>query len=444
MSSGGRIFIVVLVVAFMTTGFYYLAVTGGDESEGSKSLVIEPERAEQDETPVSAPTIALEGAPVEAASPPAVAETTPVLASSSVAFRVAVPASNPVGVDLAELRQKLREQGPEVFRSGIAAWFPIYDASVFAEAGMTSRALGADPAGYFEERYGLVVERHETGLQMLLYTLPSKALVPSTSRSLDLVGIDEQTGDAWTSLELTFDEPTNRLIRGLAARNATRPCAILVEDTVVSVSGLDEASGTMRISGFIDEAQAGEIREAILGDSMLVVKANVLNIEPERPIKGAGDDTLVLTTTTTVPSKPEAPAPTSAPEVTRPIEPVASNTAMTRYTVKEGDTLTSISDAFYGNETSWILIAEANPAINPNRLSIGQVLMLPPKNTRPAPVKIGSGTHIVRSGESLSSISEAHYGEARHWELIYEANRAKIGSDPGDLKVDMVLVIPTR
>jgi LysM repeat protein len=52
-------------------------------------------------------------------------------------------------------------------------------------------------------------------------------------------------------------------------------------------------------------------------------------------------------------------------------------------------------------------------------------------------------TYTVRSGDSLSKISERYYGTSADWRWIYEANRSKI-SDPNDIYVGERLTIPAH
>lgn len=53
-------------------------------------------------------------------------------------------------------------------------------------------------------------------------------------------------------------------------------------------------------------------------------------------------------------------------------------------------------------------------------------------------------TYTVQAGDSLSAIAQRFYGDDSEaaWRKIYAANQAVIGSDPTQLKVGMVLVIP--
>lgn len=56
---------------------------------------------------------------------------------------------------------------------------------------------------------------------------------------------------------------------------------------------------------------------------------------------------------------------------------------------------------------------------------------------QPPPVR----THLVREGETLSDISERYYGTPNQWERIYKANRSVI-KDPDHIYPGMKLVIP--
>lgn len=52
--------------------------------------------------------------------------------------------------------------------------------------------------------------------------------------------------------------------------------------------------------------------------------------------------------------------------------------------------------------------------------------------------------YTVADGDTLSTISEKFYGSQKHWEAIYDANKSTIGSDPGRLKKGMKLRIPAK
>jgi nucleoid-associated protein YgaU len=51
-------------------------------------------------------------------------------------------------------------------------------------------------------------------------------------------------------------------------------------------------------------------------------------------------------------------------------------------------------------------------------------------------------THRVDATETLATIAERYYGNQSLWRLIYEANRTAIGDDPNAIPVGAALVIP--
>ena len=59
----------------------------------------------------------------------------------------------------------------------------------------------------------------------------------------------------------------------------------------------------------------------------------------------------------------------------------SSSTATKIYEVKSGDSLSKIAKAEYGNANEWKRIFEANQDIlkDPNKIFTGQKLMIPPK-----------------------------------------------------------------
>lgn len=134
----------------------------------------------------------------------------------------------------------------------------------------------------------------------------------------------------------------------------------------------------------------------------------------------------------------EEPQPQPEPEP----KPTPEPARYTSYTVKEGDTMSSIAQEWFGDAGKWELIAKANPLVDPAKLKIGQVLRLPPRDTERDEIDATAVVYTVRSGDTLSKIALAYYGEERHWQLIYDANKPTIGTDPNNLKVGMKLTIP--
>ena len=133
--------------------------------------------------------------------------------------------------------------------------------------------------------------------------------------------------------------------------------------------------------------------------------------------------------------------------------PPSSPGVLRLYTIESGDSLSSIALAVYGSGTRWVDIAQANPLIDPNRLKVGQEIKLP--DLENARYRRGTAaaddaddlprrgaSYTVQSGDTLSSVAKQFYNSASKWELIYQANRAAIGDDPGNVRVGMELLIP--
>jgi nucleoid-associated protein YgaU len=154
----------------------------------------------------------------------------------------------------------------------------------------------------------------------------------------------------------------------------------------------------------------------------------------------------VTTVTTDVPTVSSVPLATTAVAATP--QPLANRSSRpATYTVKAGDTLTSIAGALYGQQRSWVDIAQANPLVDPRQLQIGQVLRLPGSTgvVRQNPTQIQSTNTViytVRPRDTLYSIARKHYNDSTLWRAIFNANRAAIGNNPNNVPAGMRLVIP--
>jgi len=64
------------------------------------------------------------------------------------------------------------------------------------------------------------------------------------------------------------------------------------------------------------------------------------------------------------------------------------------YTVRSGDTLSSIAQSFYGDPTEWRPIFEANRDLlpSPDALQAGQSLRIPPRQAAQPTATVGSAT----------------------------------------------------
>lgn len=140
--------------------------------------------------------------------------------------------------------------------------------------------------------------------------------------------------------------------------------------------------------------------------------------------------------------------------------PPAEAGAARTHKVASGENLSAIAEKYYGDPNLFSLIQDANPAVDSRRLAVGQVLQIPDRAaaelekastvSTPAPgddapsdaASTEAGVHVVRSGETLSSIANRLFGRAALWQDIYDLNRDVIGGDPANLKVGMKLKLP--
>ena len=166
---------------------------------------------------------------------------------------------------------------------------------------------------------------------------------------------------------------------------------------------------------------------------------------------------------------PAAPTPAVAPS-----PPAVSSSPVTRdgvsYTVKRGDTLSTIVRRHYGRIDLSIVtsVFEANRGVtdgaghtldNPNRIWPGMELALPglePLDAQPAadtppstaPVQVPSAaTHTVVHGDTLWGIVANHYGrvDAAMAGSVFDVNRAPAGAgivDPDLIRPGMVIELP--
>jgi nucleoid-associated protein YgaU len=213
----------------------------------------------------------------------------------------------------------------------------------------------------------------------------------------------------------------------------------------------------------------------------------------ERLLNGGGNDTDVapplMTTTTSPPtsgsgvvvappaatgsganSSPSTP-PVTLADVTPPAGPSTRPAAMMavepplavhttvaagsrQYTIKSGQTLSSIAGEVYGNSRFYVAILRANPGLNPNRLHPGDNITLPDaSDVNPAastavtpPTERGTAatgkTYTVKSGDTLYAISKELFGTTRQADAIYDLNKQTIGANEARLTVGMILKLP--
>ena len=102
---------------------------------------------------------------------------------------------------------------------------------------------------------------------------------------------------------------------------------------------------------------------------------------------------------------------------------ISMTDAVSDYTVQKGDTFMLIAFKLYGDYRKWKSLKDMNPSMD--RLAEGAVL----KYSEPSERFIWSPEglpHLIQDGETLGTISNAKYGTATKWKLLYENNRPMI------------------
>lgn len=151
-----------------------------------------------------------------------------------------------------------------------------------------------------------------------------------------------------------------------------------------------------------------------------------------------------------------SPLPTPTPQPLQDNKPITKEPSQVTgsYVVKSGDTLWDISVKTYGSGYDYSRISRENKLVNPDKLVIGQKLVLPAKSVQG---KIASGVSIdhgdstvtagaykIVKGDSLWKIAEQQLGDPYRWTEIYQLNKATIGNNPDLIYPDVALKMPAN
>jgi nucleoid-associated protein YgaU len=97
--------------------------------------------------------------------------------------------------------------------------------------------------------------------------------------------------------------------------------------------------------------------------------------------------------------------------------------AENEYEVQAGDSLSKISEKFYGSFDYWPTLAQINNIANPNVLYAGITITVPDKGSiEEEKVLASSNVYEVQAGDTLFEISEKVYGDGSRWTEIFAAN----------------------
>ncbi|HGY90791.1 MAG TPA: LysM domain-containing protein [Planctomycetes bacterium] len=116
-------------------------------------------------------------------------------------------------------------------------------------------------------------------------------------------------------------------------------------------------------------------------------------------------------------------------------------------TVRRGDNLWTLAKRELGRGALWKRIAALNPGLDPEHLQQGTVVVLPESENRITNGRANSASdsgkwpvrHVVRRGETPSSIAKRYYGKSTEWKPILAANGLR---RPRDLRRGATIVVP--
>lgn len=161
-------------------------------------------------------------------------------------FRIAVrPTAE--DVNIAELRQQLRERGPDNIDSVVAGWFEINNLSQWYDKPEELQFLQADPATYFAGR-GLVAGERDGRYFLLLYTTSDKSMTHGgeTRWSVRRAQADrDPQGRPAVSFEL--DPAGGALMNRMTGAHVNEPMAIVLDGEVYSAPNLNSQIGSRGI-----------------------------------------------------------------------------------------------------------------------------------------------------------------------------------------------------
>jgi nucleoid-associated protein YgaU len=273
--------------------------------------------------------------------------------------------------------------------------------------------------------YVIVVPRHHNAISPNAVTLSIPADMPAGDTSntpADTGGSAAKPADNAVAHNGSDGVNWERLLNGgggdappLMTANSVTPSTPVAKDGGITVPGTTPASG--------------------------------VNVSSTPPV------TIASSTTPAGPST-RPTTPTVAVESPAKTHSVAAAAAGKQYTIKAGQTLSSIAAEVYGNSRFYVAIIRANPNISPNHLKPGTQIVLPNAsevNPEASPATVttvertpaaGGRTYTVKSGDTLYAISKELFGTPKEAGTIYDLNKSIIGPNEARLKLGMVLKLP--
>ncbi len=229
--------------------------------------------------------------------------------------------------------------------------------------------------------------------------------------------------------------------------NKVDPNGLLVgQKLIIPAIAVDTSTGTGTPT---DGSSSAGLYVVKKGDSYYRIAEHELG-DPSRAkdietLNGIGPEDLRVGQKLKLPSRAAtgSPAPTPVSGSSSTSAPAGSRT----HTVKSDEYLIDISEKYYGTTAKWKIIADANPGINPNKLMVGQKLVIPDAGGSSShstsggseTATDGGDTYTIKSGDTLEKVAQKLLGDGSKWQDIAKLNP---GVDPTRLMVGQKITVP--
>ena len=185
-------------------------------------------------------------------------------------FHIAVQQSNVTGVNIEQMREQLRDKGPENTDSTVASWYPINELKQWYDTPAQLQMLEADPQSFFAGRGGLVAEKYNGQFYLLLYNSPNASMTHDAGRAwtVESSGVTvDRLGRPAVSFRL--DPAGGQLMSRLTGSHVQQPMAIVLDGQVYSAPNINSQIAN---SGIIE----GDFSKAELNYLVRVLAAGAL------------------------------------------------------------------------------------------------------------------------------------------------------------------------
>ncbi len=157
-------------------------------------------------------------------------------------FHIAVRSSDSAGVPVQQLRDQLKEIGPDKTDSPIARWFPVNELKQWYKTPDQLKALEADPESYFAGSHDLVAAGSGGRFYLLLYTDSGRSMTHDADSRWTVESTfitQDELGRPAVSFRL--DPSGGSMMGKLTGPHVKQPMAIVLDGQVYSAPNLNSA-----------------------------------------------------------------------------------------------------------------------------------------------------------------------------------------------------------